>query len=142
MTSSPCLSDCPSLVMVFMVETLGIIAFFIFSNPLGKLVQLAIESFGPDMVQAEVSVNSITISACNGYRKLNGLKIGNSNNFEAIQRNIGTNSGGGNSGQLTRAVIHELNARLAAAPALAAATSATDRWLLGLKTRSRPCWEI
>lgn len=59
----------------------ALIAYFTLSNPLGKLVKLGMESFGPDMLQAEVRVNSVQISTSDGEGKLNGLKIGNPKGF-------------------------------------------------------------
>jgi hypothetical protein len=60
----------------------AIIAFFALSNPLGRLVKLAIESFGPDMMQAEVRVSSVKISATDGKGKLSGLNLGNPTGFK------------------------------------------------------------
>jgi hypothetical protein len=60
----------------------AVIAYFMLSNPLGRLVKLAIESFGPDMMQAEVRVSSVKISATDGQGKLSGLNLGNPKGFK------------------------------------------------------------
>lgn len=39
----------------------AVVALFALSNPLGRLVKLAIEGLGPDMMQAEVRVSSVKI---------------------------------------------------------------------------------
>lgn len=70
------------LGIVIALAVLGVIAFFVLSNPLGRLVKLAIESFGPDMMQAEMRVNSVNISTADGRGKLMGLKLGNPKGFK------------------------------------------------------------
>ena len=60
----------------------AVIAFFVFSNPLGRLVKLAIESFGPDMLQAEIRVGNVKISASDGQGKLSSLDVGNPKGFK------------------------------------------------------------
>jgi hypothetical protein len=59
--------------IISILVALGVVAvigFFALSNPLGRLVKLAIESFGPDMMQAEVRVSSVKISTADGKGKL------------------------------------------------------------------------
>lgn len=60
----------------------AVIAYFTLSNPLGRLVKLGIESFGPEMLQADVRVSSVQISASDGKGQLNGLDIGNPKGFK------------------------------------------------------------
>ena len=64
------------------VLVLGIIAFFVMSNPLGSLVKLAIESLGPDMLQASVSVRSVNISTTDGQGVLKKFNLGNPKGFK------------------------------------------------------------
>ncbi len=59
----------------------AVIAFFAFRNPLGRLVKLAIENFGPEMTQAEVSVKSVDIATADGQGTLRGLHLGNPRGF-------------------------------------------------------------
>jgi uncharacterized protein involved in outer membrane biogenesis len=65
------------LLGIIIIVFVAIVAFFVFSNPLGRLVKLAIEGIGPDMLQAEVRVGDVTISATDGHGTLTGLKLGN-----------------------------------------------------------------
>lgn len=64
------------------LTVVAIVAFFALSNPLGRLVKLTIEGFGPDMMQAEVRVSSVHISTTDGQGKLSGLKLGNPKGFQ------------------------------------------------------------
>lgn len=64
------------------LAVVAVVAFFALSNPLGRLVKLAIENFGPDMIQAEVRVSSVNISTTDGQGKLSGLKLGNPRGFQ------------------------------------------------------------
>lgn len=58
------------------------VIFSTLNNPLGRLVKLAIEEFGQDMLQAEVRVNSVNISATDGQGRLSGLNLGNPKGFK------------------------------------------------------------
>jgi len=69
------------LGILLVLAIVAIAAFFMLNNPLGRVVKLAIESFGPDMMQAEVRVSSVKISATDGQGKLSGLKLGNPKGF-------------------------------------------------------------
>lgn len=69
--------------IVALLAGFALITYFTLSNPLGRLVKLGMESFGPDMLQAEVRVSSVQISTGDGEGKLNGLKIGNPKGFKA-----------------------------------------------------------
>lgn len=218
-----------TLITGFTLAVLGVIAFFISGNPLGRLVKLAIENIGPDMLQVKLSVSHVKISASDGIGHLKGLKIGNpkgfatdhafkvknieieiipasltqetvvihrvlidaphiifekgndGSNFDTIQRNVGAylgtgkskadssagkkmiieslvirnakvnyngslelalpdielrnigkNSGGVNAGQLTRAIINELNAKLVSALARTAVVSGAGSVAMGV----------
>ncbi len=63
-------------ILVVLAVAVGI-GYFVISNPLGRLVKLAVENFGPQMMQAAVSVKSVDISAKNGEGKIRGLHLGN-----------------------------------------------------------------
>lgn len=69
------------IVGILAVLMVAAVVFFVLNNPLNKLVKLAIEDFGQDMVQAEVRVNSVNISATDGKGQLNGLHLGNPEGF-------------------------------------------------------------
>jgi hypothetical protein len=70
------------LGIVIVLAALGVIAYFVLSNPLGRLVKLAVEGFGPAIMQAEVRVDSVNISTTDGRGKLIGLKLGNPKGFK------------------------------------------------------------
>lgn len=70
------------LLAVVVVVIAAVAAFLMLNNPLGRLVKLAVESYGPDMVQAEVRVSSVKISAADGQGKLSGLRLGNPKGFK------------------------------------------------------------
>jgi hypothetical protein len=70
------------LAVLVVLAVAAAVAFFTLNNPLGRLVKLAIEGFGPDMVQAKVSVRSVDISASDGHGKLVGFLIGNPKGFK------------------------------------------------------------
>lgn len=61
----------------------GIAVYLVFNNPLGRLVKLAIEEFGPPMLQAEVKVGSVEISATDGRGTISALVLGNPKGFKA-----------------------------------------------------------
>ena len=70
------------LGIVIVLAVLGVVAFFVLSNPLGRLVKLAVEGFGPDIMQADIRVESVNISTTDGRGKLIGLKLGNPKGFK------------------------------------------------------------
>lgn len=70
------------LGILAVLALVAVVAFFALSNPLGRLVKLAIEGFGPDMMQADVHVSSVTISTSDGHGKLSSLKLGNPRGFK------------------------------------------------------------
>ena len=64
------------------VLVLGAIAVFMLSNPLGGLIKLAIESLGPDMLQAKISVSNVKISTADGQGVLKKFNLGNPKGFK------------------------------------------------------------
>ena len=70
------------LFLVVVLLIVGAIVFFLSGNPLGQLVKMAIEEFGPKMTQAEVSVGAVNISASDGEGSIAGLKLGNPKGFK------------------------------------------------------------
>ena len=70
------------LGIVIVLAALGVIAYFVLSNPLGRLVKLAVEGFGPDIMQADIRVESVDISTTDGRGQLIGLKLGNPKGFK------------------------------------------------------------
>jgi hypothetical protein len=69
--------------ILIVLGVLGVAAFFVLNNPLGRLVKIAIEGFAPDMIKAEVQVSSVTISATDGHGRLNGFTLGNPKGFKS-----------------------------------------------------------
>lgn len=59
----------------------AIALFFLLSNPMGRLVKLVIEKFGPEMTQATVRVNKVRIST-DGKGTLSGMLLGNPKGFK------------------------------------------------------------
>lgn len=58
------------------------VAYLALNNPLGRLVQIAVNKFGPEILQADVRVGSVSISATDGQGKLTGLRVGNPAGFK------------------------------------------------------------
>ncbi|MDR2220311.1 MAG: hypothetical protein LBE24_07005 [Methylobacillus sp.] len=71
-----------ALLIVAALVVAGIVIFMLSGNPLGRLVKIAIEEFGPKMTQAEVSVSNVVISASDGEGSISGLKLGNPKGFK------------------------------------------------------------
>lgn len=66
------------LVLVAVAASL----FFVFTNPMGRLVKLAMEKFVPEMTQSSVHVSRVEISTSDGKGKLSGLVLGNPRGFK------------------------------------------------------------
>lgn len=60
----------------------AVIAFFVLSNPLGRLVKLTIENIVPDMMQAAVHASGVNISTADGQGRFGGFTIGNPKGFK------------------------------------------------------------
>ena len=71
------------LAIIAVLVIAAIAAYFVLQNPLGRLVKLAIEEFGPEMTQATVKVSKIEISATDGRGALSGLFLGNPKGFKS-----------------------------------------------------------
>ncbi|MDR1995845.1 hypothetical protein [Azonexus sp.] len=71
------------MFLVVALLIVGAAVFFLSGNPLGHLVKMAIEEFGPKMTQAEVSVGAIAISATDGEGSISNLKLGNPKGFKS-----------------------------------------------------------
>lgn len=70
------------LMVLVVLVVAGVAAYFMLNNPLGRLVKLAVEKFGPEMTQAEVRVSSVNIAATDGKGQINGLFLGNPKGFK------------------------------------------------------------
>jgi len=70
------------LLILVALLVAGSAAFFLLNNPLGRLVKLAVEEFGPRMTQADVRVGNIKISATDGQGAISGLLLGNPKGFK------------------------------------------------------------
>ncbi|OGT00806.1 MAG: hypothetical protein A3F73_08745 [Gallionellales bacterium RIFCSPLOWO2_12_FULL_59_22] len=71
------------LAVVAVLAIAAVAAYFTLQNPLGKLVKLAIDEFGPEMTQAAVQVDGVEISATDGRGALSGLFLGNPRGFKS-----------------------------------------------------------
>src|SRR3989338_1010294 len=72
-----------TLAIVAVLVIAAVAAYFVLQNPLGRLVKLAVEEFGPEMTQAAVRVSSVNISATDGRGTLSGLFLGNPGGFKS-----------------------------------------------------------
>jgi len=68
------------VVVVLVVAAGGL--YFLYSN-LGSIIKAAIEKYGSEATQAQVTVNSVTLSATSGQGAITGLVIGNPQGFSA-----------------------------------------------------------
>jgi hypothetical protein len=71
------------LVIVAVLVAAAVAAYFALQNPLGRLVKLAVEEFGPEMTQATVKVSRVEISATDGRGALSGFFLGNPKGFKS-----------------------------------------------------------
>jgi hypothetical protein len=71
------------LVIVAVLAAAAVAAYFVLQNPLGRLVKMAVEEFGPEMTQAAVKVSKVEISATDGRGALSGLFLGNPRGFKS-----------------------------------------------------------
>lgn len=72
-----------TLAIVAVLVIAAVAAYFMLQNPLGRLVKMAIEEFGPEMTQATVKVSRVEISATDGHGALSGLFLGNPKGFKS-----------------------------------------------------------
>ena len=72
-----------TLAIVAVLVIAAVAAYFVLQNPLGRLVKMAIEEFGPEMTQAAVKVSKVEISATDGRGDLSGLVLGNPRGFKS-----------------------------------------------------------
>lgn len=70
------------LAALFLLVVAALAAYFWFNNPLGALIKAGIETFGPDMTQAQVRVSKVTLSPADGRGALSGLLLGNPRGFK------------------------------------------------------------
>lgn len=71
------------LIVLVVLIAAAVAAYFTLQNPLGRLVKLAVEEFGPEMTQATVKVSKVEISATDGRGALSGLFLGNPKGFKS-----------------------------------------------------------
>ena len=71
------------LLIVVVLVAAAVAAYFTLQNPLGRLVKLAVEEFGPEMTQATVKVSRVEISATDGRGAMSGLFLGNPKGFKS-----------------------------------------------------------
>ncbi len=71
------------LAIVAVLVITAIAAYFMLQNPLGRLVKIAVEEFGPEMTQATVKVSKVEISATDGRGALSRLFLGNPKGFKS-----------------------------------------------------------
>ena len=70
------------IAIVVVLAAVAAALFFGFTNPMGRLVKLAMEKFVPEMTQSSVQVSRVEISATDGKGKLSGLVLGNPKGFK------------------------------------------------------------
>lgn len=71
-------------VVVVIVVALGIAFYLLYSN-LGPILKAAIEKYGAEATQAQVKVDSVTLSAWSGRGTISGLVVGNPQGFTTPQ---------------------------------------------------------
>ncbi|WP_435627312.1 hypothetical protein [Candidatus Ferrigenium straubiae] len=71
------------LVIVAVLAAAAVAAYFVLQNPIGRLVKLAVEEFGPEMTQAAVKVSRVEILATDGRGALSGFFLGNPKGFKS-----------------------------------------------------------
>lgn len=69
------------LLVMAGLAIVAIALFFLLSNPVGRLVKLVVEKFGPEMTQATVRVSKVNIST-DGKGALYGMLLGNPKGFK------------------------------------------------------------
>lgn len=72
-----------TLAIIAVLVIAAVAAYFMLQNPLGRLVKMAVEEFGPEMTQATVKVGRVEISATDGHGALSGLFLGNPKGFKS-----------------------------------------------------------
>src|SRR5574340_611274 len=72
-----------ALIVLVVLIAAAVAAYFTLQHPLGRLVKLAVEEFGPEMTQATVKVSRVEISATDGRGALSGLFLGNPKGFKS-----------------------------------------------------------
>jgi len=70
------------LIALVVLVAAGVAAYFMVNNPVGRLVKLAVNEFGPKLTQAEVHVSKVRISTTGGTGALSGLFLGNPKGFK------------------------------------------------------------
>ena len=70
------------LLLVALLAAVGVAMFFVLNNPIGRLVKMAVEEFGPKMTQTEVRVDNVKISASDGQGEISGFLLGNPKGFK------------------------------------------------------------
>lgn len=71
------------IIAILAVLAVAVVAgYFMLDNPVGRLVKLAVEKFGPEMTQATVRVSSVNIAATDGKGQIDGLLLGNPRGFK------------------------------------------------------------
>lgn len=70
------------IAILLLLVAIAASLFFAFTNPMGRLVKLAVEKFGPEMTQATVRVSRVEIVTADGKGKLSGLVLGNPKGFK------------------------------------------------------------
>lgn len=68
--------------LLVVLVALGVGAYLMLGKPFDNLVKLAIENVGPTMLQTDVRVGGVKISATNGQGVLSNFKLGNPKGFK------------------------------------------------------------
>ena len=70
------------LIGVVVLIAVGVAAYFMLNNPVGRLVKLGVNEFGPKLTQAKVYVSKVEISTTGGTGTISGLFLGNPKGFK------------------------------------------------------------
>ena len=69
------------LVVVGVLFVVGVIFLFVFSKAIGSAVEAGVETYGPEVTQTSITLESIELSAFSGSGLISGLVVGNPDGF-------------------------------------------------------------
>ena len=69
------------LVVVGVLFVVGVIFLFVFSKAMGSAVEAGVETYGPEVTQTSITLESVELSAFSGSGSISGLVVGNPDGF-------------------------------------------------------------